>query len=102
MNINFKNFSLQELQKILGPDVDFLKELGEKKPAIKKDYRLSAFLEFNVYKGSENLYFDFTVYSEDYERNADTELQEAHTVKLYTKEAHEHLKSIIKTFITQL
>ena len=63
---------------------------------------MSAHLEFNVYKGSENLYFDFTIYAEDYERNAKTELPGAHTVKLYTKEAHDHLKAIVKTFIKQL
>ena len=96
MNINFKNFSLQELENILGPDVDFFNDPGEKKPTIKKDYRLSAYLNFEVNKGSENLYFDFEVYAEDYERNAKTELQEAHTIKIYTKEAHNHLKDIIK------
>ena len=102
MTINFKNFSLQELEKILGSDVEFYKELGERKLTIKKDYRLTAILDFNVLKGDENLYFDFIVYAEDYERNAKTELQKAHTIKLYTKEAHEHLKEIIKLFITQL
>jgi coenzyme F420-reducing hydrogenase beta subunit len=84
--INFKDFSITELRKMLKEDSD-IEIINYSEFDIKARYTISEHLELYVSKGSENLYFDLTVYKNDNE--------EAYTLNLFTKEQHEILKNLI-------
>jgi hypothetical protein len=95
--INFKSFNLQGLQSI-NPDIFFrFEHNGKEKPTKADNLTISEhFLISYLSKGSENLYFDFSVYLAD-EPNNETEF----LIKCHTKDQHEELKEIIFELIKQ-
>ena len=92
--IDFKNFTLNQLRSF-NKWITFRIENNTLKPA--DNLTISEhFLCDYLGKGSENMYFDFSVYSAD-DPNDETE----HKIKCHTKDQHEDLKRIIKAIIKQ-
>ena len=95
MKINLKAFTPDELMEWIessgsGNDVFF-----KNKPmivAMNEVVSISDHLNMQVYKGSENLYVDFSIW-----RGDDVEVE----IELYTKDNHERLKEVIIELIKQ-
>ncbi len=115
MKTNFKNFVLSSLIEEINNDIHVnITKPGYKKdlpldpyfmdletPEIKKELKtfladpltISDHLNIQVQKGSENLYFDLTVYN--------LENDKEYILNFWTKDQHQELKNLIKEIIKQ-
>lgn len=95
--INLKRFTLKELKEYFMTEGEkyssdvFINKVDDDVPD-NEELHLGDHLWMEAYKGSENLYFDFTVYRGDCV---------AVDLKLYTKDAHDKLKHFIHEIIKQ-
>ena len=86
-NINFKNFSLQNLEGSFS-EIRIINIANFNK---KINYSISDYIEFSVSSGSENLYLNLTIY--------DVNGVEPLMLRIFTKENHKGLKNFIAYLI---
>lgn len=93
--MDFKSFTLKELRDAnkWANGCNIVNENSDIK--LNDKLTIGDYIDLRAYKGHENYYLNLVVYK------VDPSEQKAHDLMIYTKEAHQEMKELIKNIISQ-